>query len=144
MERQDEPLSKTRAGKRKVHSLIDKVYSRTNLALAWEKVKQNHGSAGIDAVTITEFEANKEFYLERLHCQLRDGTYQPQPVKRVEIAQSDGGVRKLGIPAVFDRVCQQALVQRMEPIFEPHFWTAPLGIAKGARRMMRCAGCGRT
>lgn len=117
--------------KRKVHSLIDKVYSRTNLALAWEKVKQNHGSAGIDAVTITEFEANKEFYLERLHRELRDGTYHPQPVKRVEIAKSDGGGRKLGIPAIIDRVCQQALVQRMEPIFEPQFQDCSFGYRKG-------------
>ncbi len=131
MERQDLPLSKTRPGKRKVHSLIDKVYSRTNLALAWEKVKQNHGSAGVDAVTITEFEANKAFYLERLHCQLRDGTYQPQPVKRVEIDKSDGGVRKLGIPAIFDRVCQQALVQRREPLFEPLFEDCSFGYRKG-------------
>ena len=74
MDRQDEPLSKTQVGKRKVHSLIDKGYSRTNLTLLWEKVKQNHGSAGIDAVTIMEFEANKAIYLDRLHCQLRDGT----------------------------------------------------------------------
>ena len=131
MERQDEPLSKTQVGKRKVHSLIDKVYSRTNLALAWEKGKQNRGSAGIDAVTITEFEANKALYLERLHCQLRDGTYQPQPVKRVEIDKSDGGVRTLGIPAIFDRVCQQALVQRMEPIFEPLFEDCSFGYRKG-------------
>lgn len=131
MERQGEPLSKTQVGKRKVHSLIDKVYSRTNLTRAWEKVKQNHGSAGIDAVTITEFEANKAVYLERLHCQLRDGTYQPHPVKRVEISKSDGGVRKLGIPAIFDRVCQQALVQRMEPIFEPLFEDCSYGYRKG-------------
>lgn len=131
MERHDEPLAKSRVGKKKVHSLIDKVYSRTNLALAWEKGKQNHGSAGIDAVTIPEFEANKALYLERLHAQLREGTYQPQPVKRVEISKSDGGVRKLGIPAIFDRVCQQALVQRMEPIFEPLFEDCSLGYRKG-------------
>jgi RNA-directed DNA polymerase len=132
VERHDPPASENRPGKKKkVHSLIDKVYSRTNLAQAWEKVKRNHGSAGIDAVTITEFEANKEVYLELLHRKLRDGTYQPKPVKRVEIAKSGGGVRKLGIPAVMDRVCQQALVQRMEPIFEPHFEDCSFGYRKG-------------
>jgi len=99
-ERQDVASLENQAVKRKVHSLIDKGYSRTNLALAWEKVKQNHGRAGIDAVTITEFEANEEFHLERLHRERREGTYQPQPVKRVEIAKADGGVRKLGIPTV--------------------------------------------
>jgi group II intron reverse transcriptase/maturase len=111
--------------------LIDKVYSRTNRALAWEKVKQNHGRAGIDAVTITEFEANKEFHLERLHRELREGTSQPQPVKRVEIGKSDGGVRKRGIPASIDRVCQQALVQRLEPIFEPQMQDCSFGYRKG-------------
>jgi group II intron reverse transcriptase/maturase len=130
--RQDRTSSEHRGGKKKkVHSLSDKVYSRTNLALAWEKVKQNRGSAGIDEVTITEFEAKKEFYLELLHRKLREGTYRPKPVKRVEIAKSGGGVRKLGIPAVFDRVCQQALVQRMEPIFEPQFLDGSFGYRKG-------------
>ncbi len=132
MERHDPPSSENKPGKKKkVHSLIDKVYSRTNLALAWEKVKRNHGSAGIDEVTITEFEANKEFYLDLLYRKLCEGTYQPKPVKRVEIAKSGGGVRKLGIPAVMDRVCQQALVQRMEPIFEPHFENCSFGYRKG-------------
>jgi RNA-directed DNA polymerase len=131
VERHDPPSSENKPGKKKVHSLIDKVYSRTNLALAWEKVKQNHGSAGIDAVTITEFEANKEFYPDLLHRKLREGTYPPKPVKRVEIAKSGGGVRRLGIPAVMDRVCQQALVQRMEPIFEPQFQDCSFGYRKG-------------
>jgi group II intron reverse transcriptase/maturase len=110
---------------------MDKVYSRPNLALAWEKVKQNHGRAGIDAVTSAEVEANKAAYLERLHWQLRDGTYQPQPVKRVEIDKPDGGVRKLGIPALFDRVGQQALVQRREPLFEPLLADCSFGYRKG-------------
>ena len=101
MERHDPPSSEDKPGKKKkVQSLIDKVYSRTNLALAWEKVKRNHGSAGIDEVTITEFEANKEFYLDLLYRKLREGTYQPKPVKRVEIAKSGGGVRKLGLPMI--------------------------------------------
>ncbi|MGH8610151.1 MAG: group II intron reverse transcriptase/maturase [Gammaproteobacteria bacterium] len=118
--------------KRKVHSLIDKVYSLRNLELAWEKVKKNRGCAGIDEVSIAQFEGRKDFYLEVLHRKLRGGTYQPKPVKRVEIPKSDGeGKRKLGIPAIFDRVCQQALVQRMEPIFEPTFLGCNFGYRKG-------------
>ena len=117
--------------KRKVHSLIDKVYSRKNLELAWEKVRKNRGSAGVDDVTIAQFEACKDHYLEVLHRKLREGSYQPKPVKRVEIGKSDGGKRKLGIPAIFDRVCQQALVQRMEPIFEPRFLDCNFGYRKG-------------
>ncbi len=117
--------------KRKVHSLIDKVYSRKNLELAWEKVRKNRGSAGVDEVTIAQFETRKDDYLEVLHRKLREGTYQPKPVKRVEIGKSDGGKRKLGIPAILDRVCQQALVQRMEPIFEPVFLDCNYGYRKG-------------
>ena len=117
--------------KRKVHSLIDKVYSRKNLELAWKKVKQNHGSAGIDEVTISKFEERKQYYLELLHQKLRDGSYRPKPVKRVEIPKPDGGIRKLGIPAVMDRVVQQALVQRMEGIFEVKFLDCSFGYRKG-------------
>lgn len=131
VERQDPPGSERRPGKKKVHSLIDKVFSRKNLELAWEKVKRNRGSAGIDEVTIAEFEEGKGYYLDLLHRKLREGTYRPQPVKRVEIPKSDGGVRKLGIPAVMDRVCQQALVQRMEPIFEPKFQDCSFGYRPG-------------
>jgi RNA-directed DNA polymerase len=131
VEPQDPQASEGRQGKKKVHSLIDKVFSRKNLELAWEKVKKNRGSAGIDEVTIAQFEAREEEYLDLLHRKLRTGTYRPQPVKRVEIPKSEGGVRKLGIPAVLDRVCQQALVQRMEPIFEPTFLESSFGYRKG-------------
>lgn len=117
--------------KRKVHSLIDKVYGRKNLELAWEKVKRNRGSAGVDEVSIAAFEARKDHYLEVLQQRLREGTYQPKPVKRVEMGKSDGGKRQLGIPTIFDRVCQQALVQRMEPIFEPTFLDCNFGYRKG-------------
>jgi RNA-directed DNA polymerase len=128
---QDRASLQARSGKQKVHSLIDKVFSRKNLALAWENVKQNHGSAGIDNVTIEQFERRKAYYLDLVHRKLRDGTYRPHPVKRVEIGKSDGGVRKLGIPTVLDRVVQQALVQRMEPIFEPRFLDCSFGYRKG-------------
>jgi RNA-directed DNA polymerase len=132
MERRNLRALRRRRGRRgKVHSLIDKVYSRKNLELAWEKVKGNHGSAGIDGVTIEEFEACRDYYLDLLHRKLRDGTYRPKPVKRVEISKSDGGTRKLGIPSVLDRVVQQALVQRMEPIFEPMFMDCSFGYRKG-------------
>ena len=129
---QDPPALETGQGKKqKVHSLIDKVFSRKNLELAWEKVKSNRGSAGIDDVSIAAFEAHREYYLDLLHDKLRDGTYQPKPVKRVEIPKAEGGIRKLGIPAVLDRGCQQALVQRMEPIFEPIFLDSSFGYRRG-------------
>jgi len=132
VEQQDPHALRGKQGKKqKVHSLIDKVCSRKNLALAWEKLKKNRGSAGIDDVTIAQFEARQEDYLDLLHRKLRDGTYRPQLVKRVEIPKAEGGVRKLGIPAVLDRVCQQARVQRMEPIFEPTFLDSSCGYRPG-------------
>lgn len=131
VKQQNPTSSTTRSNKRKVHSLIDKVFSPKNLALAWERVKKNRGSAGIDEVTIDKFELRKAYYLALVHRKLRDGTYQPHPVKRVEIDKSDGGVRKLGIPTVLDRVVQQALVQRMAPIFEPLFSDSSFGYRPG-------------
>ena len=116
---------------RKCHSLIDKVYGRTNLARAWKKVKENKGSAGIDGMAIEAFEARQDELLDLLHQKLRDDSYAPKPVKRVTIDKSDGGSRKLGIPSVMDRVVQQALVQRMEPIFEPTFADGSFGYRPG-------------
>src|SRR5262245_5211324 len=106
--------------KQKVHSLVDKVYSRKNLKLAWERVRANQGASGADKVTVAEFETRLDENLERLHQELRENTYQPQAVRRLEIPKrgAPGKTRPLGIPSVYDRVCQQALVNRLEPIFE--------------------------
>ena len=104
---------------RKVHSLIDKVYDRTNLTEAWKHVRENKGSAGIDGLTIAAFTERQDELLARLHEQLRNRTYRPRAVKRVAIPKAGGGTRNLGIPSVADRVVQQALVQKMTPIFEP-------------------------
>jgi hypothetical protein len=116
-----------RPGKKKVHALIAKVYRRQTLEWAWEKGKQNRGRAGIAEVSMAQFATRKAYSLDRLHRKRRDGTYQPQPGKRVEIPKAEGGVRKLGIPAGLDRGCQQALVQRMEAIFEPTFRDSSCG-----------------
>ena len=92
--------------KQKVHSLVDKVYSRKNLTLAWERVRANQGASGADRVTIGDFEAALDENLERLHRELRDETYQPQAVRRLEIPKrgSPGKTRALGIPSVYDRI----------------------------------------
>src|SRR5210317_1925433 len=67
-------------GERKVHSLVDKIYKRKNLEMAWEKVKRNRGAGGIDGEDIAAFEVRLEEQLERLYCELRDDSYAPQPV----------------------------------------------------------------
>jgi len=108
-------------GKRKHHSLIDKVYALPNLLLSWEKVRANRGAGGIDGQTIAQFEAKLLENLQELHRVLREGKYHPLPVRRVYIPKSDGGERPLGIPAVRDRVVQQAVLQVLQPVFEPLF-----------------------
>ena len=117
--------------RRKVHSLIDKVYAPANLAEAWKRVRENKGSAGIDGLTVIAFEDRQAEHLAGLHARLRDQTYRPAPVKRVGIPKLGGGTRNLGIPSVTDRVVQQALVQKMAPIFEPLFAECSFGYRPG-------------
>jgi RNA-directed DNA polymerase len=120
-------------GAKKVHSLIDKVYKRKNLAMAWEKVKANRGSGGIDGQNLATFEAQLDQQLDRLQRELKENTYQPQPVRQHPIPKRDkpGEYRTLGIPTIYDRVCQQALLNRLEPIFEPVFDDASFGYRRG-------------
>jgi len=128
-------------GEKKVHSLVDKVYKLKNLELAWEKVKRNRGAGGIDGQSIADFESELESNLQRLHDQLRSDTYCPQPVMRQLIPKGGqpGKFRPLGIPTIYDRVCQQALKNRLEPIFEPVFDDASFGYrpARSAKDAMR-------
>lgn len=120
-------------GAKKVHSLIDKVYRQENMLTAWERVKENGGSGGVDRQSVAGFEAQHGEQLGRMREELRDDLYQPQPVRQVPIpkAGKPGEYRMLGIPTVYDRVCQQALLQRLEPIFEPVFDDANYGYRRG-------------
>src|SRR5437667_5986965 len=120
-------------GAKKVHSLIDKVYKRKNLEMAWEKVKANRGSGGVDGQTLGAFEAQLNPQLELLQRELKEDTYQPLPVRQHPIPKRDkpGEHRMLGIPTIYDRVCQQALLNRLEPIFEPIFDDASFGYRRG-------------
>jgi group II intron reverse transcriptase/maturase len=126
------PVDEQTMRAQKAHSLIGRVYDRRNLRRAWERVRKNKGAGGVDGVTIARFEANLERYLDVLHRQLKEGHYRPRPVKRVEI-DKPGTTKKrpLGIPTIMDRVCQQALVQALEPIFEPTFQDASFGYRPG-------------
>jgi group II intron reverse transcriptase/maturase len=120
-------------GAKKVHSLIDKVCKRKNLEMAWEKVKANRGSGGVDGQNLEAFEAQLDQQLDRLQRELKEDTYQPLPVRQQPIPKRDkpGEYRMLGIPAIYDRVCQQALLNRLEPIFEPIFDDASFGYRRG-------------
>lgn len=120
-------------GARKVHSLIDKVYQRKNLEMAWDRVRANGGSGGVDGQSLSEFAEHVDQQLERLQGELIGQTYQPQPVRQAPIPKvgKPGEYRMLGIPAIYDRVCQQALLNRLEPIFEPVFDEANFGYRRG-------------
>ncbi len=112
---------------RKWYSLIDKVYAMDNLRLAFKHVKSNNGAPGIDGQTVKDFQTRLEENLAAIHAELKTNTYQPSPVRRVEIEKEDGSKRPLGIPTVKDRVVQQALRQIIEPIFEPDFHPSSYG-----------------
>src|ERR1700687_4013070 len=120
-------------GVRKVHSLIDKVYQRKNREMAWEVVKANRGSGGVDGQSLEAFAAQLEQQLDRLQSELKEDTYQPQPVRQVQIPKAGrpGEWRTRGVPTIFDRVCQQGLLNRWEPIFEPVFDDANFGYRRG-------------
>jgi len=115
----------------KVHSLIDKVYKPLNLYIAWEKVRANKGSGGVDRVTIENFEQNLPQNLDEIHRLLKEDRYLPQPVRRVWIPKPNKDKRPLGIPSVRDRVVQQALLNRLQRIFEPKFCDCSYGFRPG-------------
>jgi RNA-directed DNA polymerase len=120
-------------GAKKVHSLVDKIYKRKNLELAWKRVRSNDGAGGVDGQSLEEFEKVLAEQLDRLGQELRTDTYQPLPVRRKLIpkAGQPGKFRPLGIPTIYDRICQQALRNRLEPIFEPVFDDASFGYRPG-------------
>jgi RNA-directed DNA polymerase len=112
-------------------SLIDKVWAPATLALAWAKVQANKGAAGVDGQSVDRFAAKAEEYLSELATALREESYRPQAVKRVEIPKGDGRMRPLGIPAVKDRIVQQAIRLVIEPIFESGFCDGSYGFRPG-------------
>ena len=121
------------------YSLMDKVAALRTLQAAWKRVQANAGSHGADGMSVRSFAANAERYLAELGQALRDGSYRPEPVRRVEIPKSSGGKRPLGIPTVKDRVVQAALKLVIEPIFEHEFDAASWGFRprRGAKDALR-------
>ena len=95
------------------------------------KVETNKGASGVDGQSIKRFEARAELYLTELSTALRNGTYRPQPIRRVEIPKGDGRTRPLGIPTVKDRIVQTAVKFALEPIFEARFLPTSYGFRPG-------------
>ena len=101
--------------------LLEEILSRENMRLAYKKVKANKGASGIDGITIEEIDDYLKENWVNIRDKIRKRKYKPKPVRRVEIPKPDGGMRNLGVPTVVDRIIEQAIVQRLTPIVEPHF-----------------------
>ena len=111
--------------------LMARVVDRANLQRAWKRVKANRGAPGSDGMPIEDFAAFARSHWAAIREALCDGTYQPQPVRRVSIPKPGGGERLLGIPTVVDRVIQQAIAQVMGPLFDPGFSESSFGFRPG-------------
>jgi len=112
-------------------SLMEAVMERGNLKLAYQRVVENKGAAGVDQLAVSELKDHLKRHWPTIRARLLAGVYQPQPVRRVDIPKPQGGVRTLGIPTVVDRLIQQALHQVLQPIFEPTFSDASYGFRPG-------------
>src|SRR6516225_4210374 len=111
--------------------LMEEVCERENLVRAWQRVRDNKGAPGIDGMTIDDAKGFLREHWPDIRSQLLAGTYQPQPVKRVEIPKPDGGVRKLGVPCVVDRLIQQAVLQVLQKRWDPTFSEHSYGFRPG-------------
>jgi RNA-directed DNA polymerase len=122
-------------------NLMEEVTDRDNLNHAYRRVKANKGSAGVDGLTVDDLSAWVADHKDALISSLLDGTYQPQPVRGVQIPKPGGGVRQLGIPTVVDRLVQQAILQVLEKILDPTFSESSFGFRRpGARQGLRGRG----
>ncbi len=112
-------------------SLMEEALCRENLLAAHDRVVRNGGAPGVDGMTVEELMPYCREHWPRIHEALLSGRYEPQPVRRVEIPKPGGGTRMLGIPTVLDRMIQQALLQVLQPIFDPTFSDDSYGFRPG-------------
>jgi RNA-directed DNA polymerase len=137
-------LESNEAENRVWFTLVDKTYAMANLSRAFERVRSNGGSAGVDRQTLKQFERRAEAELAALQQQLREGRYRPQPVRRAWIDKpGTQEKRPLGIPVVRDRIVQGALRHVLEPIFERDFAEHSYGFrpGRGAKQALRQVAC---
>jgi group II intron reverse transcriptase/maturase len=113
--------------------LMERVVGRDNLLAALKRVRKNKGSPGIDGMRVEELADYPRENWERIRATLLDGSYRPSAVRRQEIPKSGGGVRQLGIPTVLDRFIQQAILQVLQPIFDPTFSPHSYGFRPGRK-----------
>jgi RNA-directed DNA polymerase len=111
--------------------LMEEVTRTQNLIEAINRVRANKGSAGVDGMTVDELLPWVRQHVQEFVESLQKGTYQPQPVRGVQIPKPGGGVRQLGIPTVVDRLVQQAILQVLDPLLDPTFSESSHGFRRG-------------
>lgn len=114
-------------------SLLLQALASANMVKAWQRVKANRGSAGVDGLSIAETAQYLKRHWPEIREAILNGSYRPAPVRRVQIAKPTGGMRELGIPTVTDRLIQQALLQIVQPIIDPRFCEHSYGFRPGRR-----------
>jgi len=112
-------------------SLLERIVDRNNLNTAYKRVKANRGSHGVDGMTVDELLPYLKEHGQAIRKAILEGNYTPKPVRRVEIPKPGGGLRQLGIPTVFDRMIQQAILQVLTPVFDPDFSEHSYGFRPG-------------
>lgn len=128
---ESQPLAALEQTRTLTCDLMRRICHRDNLNQAYRKVKANKGGPGIDGMTVDDLSVWLADHKDELVASLLDGSYQPQPVRGVEIPKPGGGVRQLGIPTVVDRLVQQAILQVLEPLFDPTFSESSYGFRPG-------------
>jgi len=122
---------RTKAEWERESGLMEAVCERGNLKLAYQRVVENKGAAGVDDIGVAEFKDHLKQHWPTIKAKLLAGSYIPSPVRRVDIPKPQGGVRTLGIPTLTDRMIQQALHQVLSPIFEADFSESSYGFRPG-------------
>lgn len=123
------------------HRLMEQVVERSNLKLAYQRVVENKGAAGVDGLSAPEFKGWLTMHWPSVKKALLEDRYLPRAVRRVDIPKPSGGVRTLGVPTVVDRLIQHALHQVLQPLFEPTFSDGSFGFrpGRGAHQAVRKA-----
>lgn len=111
--------------------LMERVLGRENLRRALRQVRRNRGAPGIDGMTVDGLVVHLKTHWSAIRASLVDGTYAPQPVRRVEIPKAGGGTRNLGVPVVLDRFVEQALLQVLQAEWDPTFSEGSFGFRPG-------------
>ena len=111
--------------------MLEEILDRDNLNEAYKRVKRNHGSGGVDGMSVGELGEYLSVHKDEIRKAILDGKYRPNPVLRVEVLKEDGKKRPLGIPTAVDRVIQQAIAQVLTPIYEPKFAETSYGFRPG-------------